>query len=234
VAPGAHIVSLRVPGSYIDQRYGATAYVTDSLFRGSGTSEASAFMSGEAALVIQQRPTITPDQLKKLFLDNAYLLNGFSANKQGAGEVEMGAMLAAPTYNPPNAWKRIAWSTGAGSLELSRGTDRLTDDGVTLSGEIDIFGHSFNSAAMATLEAAGNSWSGGTWNGNTWSGNSWSGNTWSGNTWSGNSWSGNTWSGNTWSGNSWSGNSWSGNTWSGNSWSGNSWSGNTWSTAGWF
>ena len=37
------------------------------LFRGSGTSQAAAVVSGAAALVIQQRPGIKPDQLKKLF-----------------------------------------------------------------------------------------------------------------------------------------------------------------------
>jgi serine protease AprX len=233
VAPGAHLVSLRVPASYIDQVFGSTGYVSPSLFRGSGTSEAAAFVSGAAALVIQQRPTISPDALKRLFLFNTKSLGGFSSQKQGSGEVDLGKMLDAPTYNPPTQWKTIDWSTGIGSLELSRGTEHLTRDGVVLSGSIDIFGHSFDSAAMALLEAAGNSWSGGVWNGNVWTGNSWSGNSWSGNSWSGNSWSGNSWSGNSWSGNSWSGNSWSGNSWSGNSWSGNSWSGNSWSGNSW-
>jgi serine protease AprX len=124
-------------------------------------------------------------------------------------------------------------STGNGLLEASRGSDYLSKNNKQLANEVDIFGHPFDSRAMAAAEAAGNSWSGGTWNGNTWSGNSWSGNTWSGNTWSGNTWSGNTWSGNTWSGNTWSGNTWSGNTWSGNTWSGNTWSGNTWSGVSW-
>jgi len=233
VAPGAHLVSLRVPGSYIDQVSGSTGYVTANLFRGSGTSEAAAFASGVAALVIQQRPGISPDSLKRLFISNARSLGGFSALKEGSGEVDLAKMLGAPTYPAPSQWKTIDWSTGIGSLELSRGTDHLTRDGVILSGSIDIFGHVFDSASMALLEAAGSSWSGGVWNGNSWSGNSWSGNSWSGNSWSGNSWSGNSWSGNSWSGNSWSGNSWSGNSWSGNSWSGNSWSGNSWSGNSW-
>jgi serine protease AprX len=243
VAPGAHLVSLRVPGSYIDEVYGATGVVSGTLFRGSGTSEAAAFMSGAAALAIQQRPTISPNELKRLLQTNKRSLNGFSSRKQGAGEIDLFKILTAPTYGVPAQWKTIAWSTGTGSIELSRGTDHITHDGVVLSGSIDIFGHPFDSAAMALLEAAGNSWSGGTWNGNTWtgdswtwdswSGNSWSGNSWSGNSWSGNSWSGNSWSGNSWSGNSWSDNSWSGNSWSGNSWSGNSWSGNSWSGNSW-
>jgi serine protease AprX len=238
VAPGAHIVSLRVPGSYIDQNAGSTGYVSDALFRGSGTSEAAAFVSGAAALAIQQHPAITPNALKRLFQLNTTALPGFSSLKQGSGEIDLSRMLGAPVYGAPNQWKTIAWSTGTGPLELSRGTDHLAYDGVILSGNVDIFGHPFDSAAMARLEAAGNSWSGGVWNGNSWSGNSWSGNSWSGNSWSGNSWSGNSWSdstwiGNSWSGNSWSGNSWSGNSWSGNSWSGNSWSGNSWSSSGW-
>ena len=233
VAPGTHIVSLRVPGSYIDQKDGATGAVGDRYFRGSGTSEAAAFVSGAAALVIQQRPSITPDRLKKLFLDSAAGLSGFSARQQGQGEIDLQRMLATDTPLAPSKWRSITWSTGSGSLEASRGTDHLTRDGVVLVGEQDIFGHVFASAAMAALEADGNSWSGGTWNGNSWSGDSWSGNSWSGNSWSGNSWSGNSWSGSSWSGNSWSGNSWSGNSWSGNSWSGNSWSGNSWSSAAW-
>ena len=232
VAPGAHIVSLRVPGSYIDQNYGSTGYVSSTLFRGSGTSEAAAIVSGAAALAIQQHPSITPPALKRLFQLNTTGL-AVSSLKQGSGEVDLFRMLGATVYAPPTQWKTIDWSTGIGSLELSRGTDHLTRDGVVLSGNQDIFGHAFESGPMAILEAAGNSWSGGTWNGNSWSGNSWSGNSWSGNSWSGNSWSGNSWSGNSWSGNSWSGNSWSGNSWSGNSWSGNSWSSNGWMGVSW-
>jgi serine protease AprX len=203
VAPGAHMVSLRVPGSYIDQNYGSTGYVTPNLFRGSGTSEAAAFVSGAAALVIQQHPAITPASLKRLFLQNATGLIGFSSLRQGSGEVDLSRMLGATVYAPPTQWKTIDWSTGIGSLELSRGTDHLTRDGVILSGPIDIFAHPFDPAAMALLEAAGSSWSGGIWNGNNWTGNSWSGNSWSGNSWSGNSWSGNSWSSNGWMGVSW-------------------------------
>jgi serine protease AprX len=233
VAPGTHIVSLRVPGSYIDQTFGASGYVSGTLFRGSGTSAAAGFVSGAAALVIQQRPAITPDQLKKLFLMNTHPLTGFSARKQGQGEVNLGMMLLANTGTAPNKWKTIAWSTGKGSLEAARGSDHLTADGVVLSGEQDIFGHAFDSAAMAKLEAKGSSWSGGTWNGNVWSGSSWSGSSWSGSSWSGSSWSGSSWSGRNWSGSSWSGSSWSGSSWSGSSWSGSSWSGSSWSGSSW-
>jgi serine protease AprX len=246
IAPGTHIVSLRDPGSFIDQTYGSTGYVTDTLFRGSGTSQAAAIVSGAAALIIQQHPTITPSGVKSLLGSTAYSLKGTSKQKQGDGEIDLAAALgvSAPT------WETQFWtpSTGTGLLELARGDAHLVLDGVTLAGEEDIFGAPFLSAPMAVLEAAGNSWSGGVWNGNSWSGNSWSGNSWSGNSWSGNSWSGNSWSGNSWSGNSWSAPSLSSDgtlsltdsssvdstssttssTSSGSTWSGNSWSSPLW------
>ena len=235
LAPGTHIVSLRDPGSFIDERYGSTGYVTDGLFRGSGTSQAAAIVSGAAALLLDQHPEATPDQVKRLLKAGADPLPSVRPALQGAGELDLRRDL---TRRLSSFVQLHVDSTGTGLLELSRGDVHLKQNGVTLSGEQDIFGGSFDAAQMALLEAAGNSWSGGVWNGNSWSGNSWSGNSWSGNSWSGNSWSGNSWSGNSWSGNSWSrnfwsGNSWSGNSWSGNSWSGNSWSGNSWSSAVW-
>ena len=53
-------------GSFIDERYGSTGYVTDGLFRGSGTSQAAATVSGAAALLLDQHPEATPDQVKRL------------------------------------------------------------------------------------------------------------------------------------------------------------------------
>jgi serine protease AprX len=186
--------------------------------------------SGAIALILQKYPNLTPDQVKRFIDGNARKVPGAEPQAQGAGELSLKALA---TRGPSAYVQTFPPSTGIGSLETARGQDHLTHDGVVLSGDQDIFGQPFNSAAMAALESTGNSWSGGTWNGNTWSGNSWSGNTWSGSTWSGNTWSGSTWSGNTWSGNTWSGNTWSGSTWSGSTWSGSTWSGNTWSGGRW-
>ena len=187
-------------------------------------------MSGAMALVVQKNPTATPDQLKRFFKDNAKKLAGFADRYQGAGEIRLAQML--PT-SPPNWTANYVSSTGLGSLEISRGADHISMDGVALTGEQDTFGHAFNAGAMATAEAAGISWSNGSWNGSSWSGSSWSGKSWSGISWSGSSWSGKSWSDSSWSGSSWSGSSWSGSSWSGSSWSGSSWSGNNWGDASW-
>jgi serine protease AprX len=231
LAPGAHLQSLRVPGSYLDQKHPG-GVISDRFFRGSGSSQATAVVSGALALVFQEHPSITPDQAKTLLKTEANGLrpsSGFGP-QQGQRALRLDTVVTAPV---PIAKQVHLQSTGLGTLEGSRGPVHLEKDGVPLQGEQDIFGAHFDAAAMAGLEAAGNSWSGGTWNGNEWSGNEWSGVSWSGNEWSGVSWSGNEWSGNEWSGNEWSGVSWSGNEWSGNEWSGNEWSGVSWSGNEW-
>ncbi len=198
VAPGAHIMSLRAPGSYADLNY-PEGYVNSALFRGSGTSQAASVVSGAAALILQQRPTITPDELKKLLMNSATSLKGASRASEGNGELNLANALnrQTPHWSVPSPP-----STGLGSLELSRGSLHVANGGVVLEGEKDIFGKPFNSATMALLEATGSSWSAGIWNGSSWSGSSWSGSSWSGSSWSASSWSGSSWSGSSWSGSS--------------------------------
>ena len=237
VAPGSHIVSLRDPGSLIDQTYGSTGAVTGDLFRGSGTSQAAAMLSGAAALVIQQRPSITPDQLKRLLMTTTIKLSKSQNSAQGAGELNLGTALntATPSVSQKGA---PTPGSGTGSLEAARGSNHLVMDGITLSGERDIFGAPFGSAAMAKLEASASSWSGGNWNGNSWSGNSWSSSSWSASSWSTSSWSASSWSGSSWSSvlwsaSSWSANSWSTSSWSANNWLGGGWADDTWADASW-
>jgi serine protease AprX len=229
VAPGSHAQGLRVPNGYLDATHPGGRIGT-RYFRGSGTSQAAAITSGMIALVLQKHPTLTPDQVKRFLKDNAKKVPGADSQAQGSGEINLTSMAS---KTPAAFTQNLTPSTGTGTLEGARGADHLTANGVTLTGEKDIFGKPFNSAAIAIASAAGSTWSGGTWNGSTWSGSSWSGSTWSGSTWSGSTWSGSTWSGSTWSGSTWSGSTWSGSTWSGSSWSGSTWSGSTWSGGSW-
>src|ERR1700745_2868144 len=70
IARGAHMQGLRVPGSYIDQNNPA-APLGDRYFRGSGTSEATAFTSGAVADLLQRYPQLTPDQVKQILTSSA-------------------------------------------------------------------------------------------------------------------------------------------------------------------
>jgi serine protease AprX len=219
VAPGDQVVSLRSSGSYLDKTY-PQARIGDRLFRGSGTSQAAAVVSGAAALLVQQRPTATPDQIKALLMGTANAIPNATAAQQGSGLVDLAEARTAPT---PNAVQRFTVSTGLGSLELARGSVHVTVGTRQVRGEVDVRGRAFDVRTWAAGLRNGTNWSGMSWSGMSWSGMSWSGMSWSGMSWSGMSWSGMSWSGMSWSGMSWSGMSWSGMSWSGMSWSGTDW-----------
>jgi serine protease AprX len=229
IAPGVHVLGLRDPGSRIDQA-NPSAVVGTRFFRGSGTSQAAAVVSGLSALYLQKFPNATADQVKKAITSTVAVP---SSLKSGTGSGIGVADIAKALGTRPTTTQAPTGATGTGSLELSRGTVHVTDGTSTLSGEQDIFGHAWDGTSWAAATSTGTAWDGGNWNGNAWTGNSWSGSAWSGSAWSGNSWSGSAWSGSAWSGSAWSGNSWSGSAWSGSAWSGSAWSGNQWSGSAW-
>jgi serine protease AprX len=229
IAPAVHILGLRDPGSRIDQE-NPQAVVNQRFFRGSGTSQAAAVVSGLTALYLSKYPTATPHQVKRALMTTAVAPNSVRTIYGGVGVPNI---KDAMQQRPVAYAQAPTGATGTGSLEAARGSAHVTDGTSVLTGEQDIFGHVWDGATWAPASAAGATWSGGTWNGNTWTGATWSGNTWTGATWSSATWSGNTWTGATWSGATWSGNTWTGATWSGNTWTGATWSGATWSGATW-
>jgi serine protease AprX len=162
-APGTHIVSLRDPNSFIDDTFGATATVDGRFFLGSGTSQAAAIVSGAAALLLSQRPWLTPDQVKALLVDNTNSMNG-PDDLIGSGELNLAGVLDAPAPDAVQTWP--------------------TSNGGRSDGSMRSHGASWSGASWS-----GASWSGASWSGASWSGASWSGASWSGASWSGSSWS---------------------------------------------
>ncbi|MEM9035566.1 MAG: S8 family serine peptidase [Actinomycetota bacterium] len=70
LAPGSRILGLAAPQSRLAQEH-PDALIDGVFFRGSGTSQATAIISGAAALLLEQRPELTPDQVKALLLMGA-------------------------------------------------------------------------------------------------------------------------------------------------------------------
>src|SRR5207247_10293032 len=114
-------------------------------FRGSGTSQAAAVVSGAVALVLQQRPNLTPDEVKRLLTYSAMLINA-PAVAEGNGELNLKTGIDWPNYMVTGyVQSNLVPGPAPGKLEGSRGSNHLVKDGVTLSGEKDIFGKPFNS-----------------------------------------------------------------------------------------
>jgi serine protease AprX len=264
VSPGASVNSLRVPGSLLDTTFPAARFYDQptctSFFRGSGTSQAAAGVSGAVAVLLQQRPTLTPDQVKALLKGTARSVVN-AVHKQGSGMVNMQAMIAAPT---PAAKQQFDISNGSGSLEASRGTTHVRNH---VEGAPATPGSS-TSSASATAAASSSSSSTGvvatgvtaTASGTAAAGGSATAATtpapevvgevsatqapFSAVKWATASNAHTAWTNmvfdpqgrfvsGTWMGSSWSGSSWSGSSWSGSSWSGSSWSGSSWSGSSW-
>ena len=131
LAPGKSVVSLRDPGSYIDQLHPEGLVPQDAaqrFFRGSGTSQAAAVVAGEAALLFSAEPKLTPDLVKSLLMRTARPLSTTNP-AQGAGVTAVGRAVALVKAKQVPAVTAAAapGSTGLGSLEASRGGEHVVD-----------------------------------------------------------------------------------------------------------
>jgi serine protease AprX len=200
VAPGVTIVSDRAIGSTIEQLH-QDAWVGDCCIKGTGTSQATAVVTGVAALMLQADPEMTPNVAKKTLVATA---KGYLTGQLGAGAGVVDALSATTAAllrqfdgNPANGnWTS---SDGSGSLEASRGSMHVyadtNGDGVPelVEGDIDVFGRPWTA----------DSWNGDSWDGATWESDSWAGTGWDANSWDSNSWDGSEWDGTEWASNSW-------------------------------
>ncbi|MDT4986018.1 MAG: serine protease AprX, partial [Micromonosporaceae bacterium] len=230
LAPGTSIASLRDNGSNIDTAYPA-ARVGDTLFRGSGTSQATAVTSAAAALLWQARPTAKPDQIKDWLTKGGTFLPTGKAASMGLLEINVnGALTRSAIATPPPTWNK---STGVGLLGAARGTSYVMYDNVPLIGETSVWGPLLT-PTWAPKSAAQTSWSGGLWMGYRVAGDGWTGTSWASRTWATATWTGTPWGGSTtWTDPAWTGRTWSGRTWSTGAWSGRTWSSDDWSNAYW-
>jgi serine protease AprX len=151
VAPGTNIVSLRVPGSTLDNEFSG-ARVSSRFFRGSGTSQAAAVTSGLAARLISARPGLAPDQVKALLVAGAVDLPD-PRSADGAGRVDLRRSLATPI--PALADVRQLFEPAVLDVRKLR---RELDEGDSLG--------------------PGAQWEGRRWSGRRWSGRRWSGAKW--------------------------------------------------------
>jgi serine protease AprX len=213
IAPGITIVSDLAPNSTVAIAHPA-AIVSGTYIKGSGTSQAAAIVSGEAALLLQVDPGLDPNRLKALLIGTTSQMK-FKPGS-GAGLIDIAnavrAAMAHTVVAPANVG--LTPSSGLGSLEASRGSLHVyadpTNTGamVMITGEIDVLGQ-------------------------IWDGRSWSARSWSSDAWLSSGWGDLTAAYAGWSSGVWSGRSWSGTSWDARSWSSSTFTARSWSDAGW-
>jgi subtilisin family serine protease len=125
VAPGRRIVSLRVPGSYLDELFPdrvVTAKSGADYFRLTGTSMSTGVVSGVVALMLERTPSLTPDEVKAILVatvqpygqesktplpdpsaDGAGLVDAWTAVKSGS------VGLANRDLRPANSFARVLY-----------------------------------------------------------------------------------------------------------------------------
>ena len=130
MAPGNRLVSLRERASYIDRTFpenvipvadyapSAPSRVKSNYLMLSGTSTAAPVVAGAAALLLEQDPTLTPDDVKVRLMKSADPVRGATSFQQGAGLLDVdGALAETATASEP-----------ALSADLGDGTTILSDD----------------------------------------------------------------------------------------------------------
>jgi serine protease AprX len=201
VAAGRSVVSLRAPGSTIDQTY-PSAQVGSSNFVGSGTSFSTAITSGAAALVAQQNPNASPDGIKGRLLATATPGPTGDVAIEGHGDLDAYDAATCPPVRLSQLFNAVAMPAAPGVL-IPLITTWVVSGWDPINYTADITSNAWNS----------NAWNSNAWNSNAWNSNAWNSNAWNSSAWNSNAWNSNAWNSNAWNSNAWNSNAWNSSTW---------------------
>lgn len=167
LAPGVSLVSIRAPGSTIDE-FRPVARVADTYFKGSGTSQSSAIVTGVVVRMIDANRALTPDAVKGVLMQ--------TATPGPAGMVDANAAVAAvvppkkgPPLQLPLANQGAVRSDGTGSLEGSRGSQHVVSDTdgdgapEPIAGELDVLGRHWSPQDYAATPWGPETWAVSPW-----------------------------------------------------------------------
>ena len=238
VAPGVHTVSLRSPGSAIDNKYGSTAAIGSGYFKGTGTSMSTATVSGVVAQILQANPSLTPDQVKHRLMSTSRKIANTDPNAAGAGVVDAYAASTSLSLAAANAG--LIPSSGAGLLQLDRAG--LDVEVVTPAGQVALFGEfvaQIDTNNVSTENPAGlvpflaSSWKVDGWDASSWKASSWKVNDWAASSWKASSWKGTEWEASSWKGTEWNNLDWEASSWKASSWKDFNWDASSWKASSW-
>jgi serine protease AprX len=242
VAPGTSLVSLRAPGSAVDSANPGSV-LDEDYFRGSGTSFATAAVSGAAAVLLADRPELEPDQVKALVRGTAYSAKGMRHDRDaGSGGLDLTAALArpapaagAPGGEAPPAGDEQAWHA---FLQALMDGDRAA--AAAAWDRLSPASHTWAAQAWASHKWASHKWASDQgWSSHKWAGNDasaqqwelrmWASHKWASHKWAGDSFISHKWASHTWADEQWASHKWASHKWASHKWASRLWAASSWS-----
>jgi serine protease AprX len=261
VAPGVSVVSARAEGSAADVANPASV-VADDYFTGSGTSMSEAITAGAAAVLLEQRPALTPDTIKKLFTSTTYGSRDLQrADGAGRGALDLAAASAAApkakivkaapriaaladdAYGPDPAdaqvWAQFAQAWADRDLEAVAAAwaqmSEQTRRWAATAFALALVSQNAGTSdeEFAAIEALAHRWSLQSWAKRSWADDAWVAHRWSGSGWDAHRWSFAEFVAHRWSDEDWSAHRWSVEVFDAHRWSDEAWDAHRWSQVDW-
>ena len=235
-ASGTKIVGWMAADAVIAQENPA-ARIEGVLFRGSGTSMATALTAGVAALASSARPDLDGDELA-------------AALRASGPTLDASAVVAAAEAAPAGKAVRTKWESpedAPGANGKRKGHGAKADPQGVRWGNVRWGGVHWGGVHWGGVRWGGVRWGGVRWGGVRWGGSSWGTADWEPGSWGGVRWTdqgwigepveltpqGVRWGGVRWGGGDWGGVRWGGVRWGSDDWSGVRWGGIRWGGASW-
>ena len=192
VAPGRKVVSLRSPGSTLDQELpdrlvAGLDPLVPAYFRLSGTSMAAPMVTGVVALMLEGSPTLTPAQVKARLKGTATALPFGSPETTGSGMVSAVAAVAASDQSASAAAEPVSAGFASEMYPLIYGQPLVWRD-PTFNGGVDS-----NAVPWSAVSWSNLAWDAITWQNLNWGSFKWSAVNWQDIAWEDIAWEGITW-----------------------------------------
>lgn len=175
LAPGRHIVSTLPKDLPLWQLAPVANRAEDNYVSVSGTSFAAPQVAGAAAILFQQHPGWSPDQIKWLLTSTSQPVAGSSA-----GALRLGAAVA-------YAGQPASANQGVAALVCAPGSPCI------VGGTVGTVSSSWSSS----------SWNSSSWNSSSWNSSSWNSASWNSSSWNSSSWNSSSWNSSSWNSFSW-------------------------------
>jgi serine protease AprX len=185
LAPGRHVVSTLPLDTTLGQQAPASNWAAPGYASISGTSFAAPQASAAAAILFQQHPDWSPDNVKWVLTRLAQPMPGSAA---GALSVS-----AATSYSSAPGLA----NQGVPALVCAPNTQCV------VAGTAGTVSSSWNSS----------SWNSSSWNSSSWNSSSWNSSSWNSSSWNSSSWNSSSWNSSSWNSSSWNSSSWNSTSW---------------------